>query len=577
MATNETSLKKIPTESSPLSVARAKMSGGIKAAVVFSCVINLLMLAVPIYSLQVFDRVLTSQSTDTLLFLTLIIIAALAALGGLEIARGRILSELGNWFERTLSPVLLERLIGASATKGEALPVQGLRDLEQVRIFLSGPALKALMDAPWTPIFVIVMFLLHPLLGVLTIIGGAMLLMLAYVNDKRTQQDLNSGSTKTRNAMSLAEAACLNADAVSAMGMTPNVANRWTKQNSEGLADLQAAGNIGGNMTAISKFLRMSLQIGSLGVGAWLVLHGQLSAGGMLAGSILLGRALAPIDQAIGSWRTAIGARTAYDRLGDIFAAPSPNSPMQLPEPKGHLEISNLSYAHPGAKDVALRKINFTLDPGDSLAIVGPTASGKTTLARLLVGSLSPLEGEVRIDGADFNQWDKNDLGRHMGYLPQDVELFAGTIKENIARLGEVDVEAVIKAAKLAGAHDLILGLKKGYETEIGQGGASLSGGQRQRIALARALYGDPKVVVLDEPNANLDNVGDQALIQAMKAMSAAKITTIIIAHRPSVLKHMDYSLVMRPGTEPLFGARETMFKAINTLAPVAQVVGRAS
>ncbi len=577
MTPQTTSADAKPDAASPLIRARGKMSGGIRAAVIFSCVINLLMLAAPIYSLQVFDRVLTSQSVDTLLFLTLIIIVALAALGGLEIARGRILSELGCWLERTLSPVLLERLIGASAAKGEALPVQGLRDLEQVRGFLSGPALKALLDAPWTPIFVIVMFMLHPLLGVLTIFGGAVLLALAYLNDKRTQSRLNSGNAKTRQAMTLAEAACVNADAVAAMGMTPNVSNRWRQFNADGLADLQAAGNAGGNVASLSKFMRMSLQICSLGLGAWLVLQGQLSAGGMLAGSILLGRAMAPIDQAIGSWRSAVGARAAYTRLGEILSAPIDEPPMPLPEPEGRLEVNGLSYAHPGAKDAVLRNLDFTLEPGDSLAIVGPTATGKTTLARLLVGSLTPLAGEVRIDGANIKQWDRNALGKHIGYLPQDVELFAGTVKENIARLGEVDADLVVEAAQRAGAHDLILALDDGYETDIGQGGAALSGGQRQRIALARALYGNPKIVVLDEPNANLDNAGDQALIKAMQAMAAAKITAIIIAHRPSVLKHIDYSLVLQPDAVPAFGPREEIFKTISAPAPVAQVVGRAS
>lgn len=560
---------------SPLVKARAKMNSGIKAAIVFSCLINILMLAAPIYSLQVFDRVLTSQSTDTLLFLTLLIIVALAALGGLEIARGRILTELGGWFERTLSPVLLERLIRASATKGEALPVLGLRDLEQVRVFLSGPATKALMDAPWTPIFVIVMFMLHPLLGVLTIVGAAVLLTLAYLNDKRTQKGLNSGNAKTRQAMDLAESACANADAVAAMGMTPNVAERWRKYNREGLAELQDSGNAGGNIAGVSKFIRMALQICSLGLGAWLVLQGQLTAGGMLAGSILLGRAMGPVDQAIGSWRSAIGARTAYERLGDMLAAPISEAPMPLPDPEGRLQVSDLAYAHPGAKETVLRQVNISLEPGDSLAIVGPTASGKTTLARLLVGSLSPLAGEVRIDGADIKQWDRDALGSYIGYLPQDVELFGGTVKENIARLGEVDAEKVVEAATIAGAHDLILALPQGYETEIGHGGASLSGGQRQRIGLARALYGAPKLVVLDEPNANLDNAGDRALVKAMKAMAEAKITTIIIAHRPSVLKHIDYSLVLRPDAAPQFGPREQMFEAISTPAPVAKVVSR--
>ena len=567
---------------SPLVAARARLKGGVRAAVLFSMVINLLMLAAPIYSLQVFDRVLASQSTDTLLFLTIIIVFALAALAGLEIARTRILGEMGKWLERRLSPLLLERLIDASATRGESVGVQGLRDLKQVRDFLSGQAVKSLLDAPWTPIFVIVMFMLHPLLGVLTIVGAGILLGLAYVNDIRTQKKLNAGNFKTGQAMSMAEESCINADAVAAMGMIPNISKRWRGLNNEGLADLQTAGDAGGNIQAISKFARMTLQILSLGIGAWLVLQGQLTAGGMLAGSILLGRAMAPVDQAIGSWRSAVAARTAYGRLGEMLGAPLRETPMELPAPDGLLEISDLSYAHPEAKEAMLRNINFKLEPGSSLAIVGPTASGKTTLARLLVGSLVPLRGEIRIDGADIRQWDRSLLGQHMGYLPQDVELFPGTIKENIARLGDVDAAKVIEAAKMAGAHDLILGLENGYDTEIGQGGASLSGGQRQRVALARALYGTPKLVVLDEPNANLDNAGDHALITAMQEMTKAGITIIIIAHRPSVLKNIDYSLVLRPGMAAEFGPAKEMFKTISAPATIptnngAKVAGKAS
>jgi len=553
------------------------MSGGVKAAISFSCLINILMLAAPIYSLQVFDRVLASQSTDTLIFLTLVILIALGTLAGLEVSRGRILTELGCWLERTLSPLLLDRLILASAHKGEAMPIQGLRDLEQIRSFLSGPALKAIMDAPWTPLFVIVMFLMHPVLGVLTLIGVVVMLGLAYLNDRSTHTGLNSGNAKTRAAMSLAEAACINADSVTAMGMKPNLTGTWSKMNAEGLCDLQAAANAGGNVAAVSKFMRMALQIGGLGIGAWLVLQGDLTAGGMLAGSILLGRAMGPVDQAIGSWRSAIAAREAYARLNDMLFVPIYETPMPLPQPEGRLLINDLSYAHEGAQSALLRKVNVMLEPGESMAIVGPSASGKTTLARLLVGSLSPLAGEIRLDGAELKHWDRDALGQYIGYLPQEVELFAGTVKSNIARLAEADPDAVIEAAKNAGAHEMIQGLADGYDTQIGIGGASLSGGQRQRIALARALYGNPKMIVLDEPNANLDAAGDEALTSAMAYMAQAGITVITIAHRPSILKHLDYALILHPDAQAKFGRCDELFNNIGAPSPVVQVVGRAS
>jgi PrtD family type I secretion system ABC transporter len=355
-----------------------------------------------------------------------------------------------------------------------------------------------------------------------------------------------------------------NADVVNSMGMRSNLIGRWQRKNGEMLTLQAQASKRGGGITAVSKFLRFVLQIGIMGGGAWLVIQNEMTAGAMIAGSILMGRALAPVEQAIGSWRSAIAARGAYERVKQQLALTADDeAQMSLPVPSGRLTVEGVTYFHQGATEPVLRNVAFRLEPGEALGLIGPSAAGKTTLARLLVGNIAPRAGAVRLDGVDIAQWDGEDLGKHLGYLPQDVELFAGTVRENIARMGEGKAEDVVAVAKLAGVHDMILRLSAGYETDIGDSGAALSGGERQRVGLARALYGAPKFVVLDEPNASLDNVGEEALVQAIATLKQRGITQVIIAHRPSILRHVDKILVMRDGAVQMFGPREEVLKKL--------------
>ena len=537
---------------------------GFRIVVLCSLAINLLMMTAPLYMLQVFDRVIASRSADTLIFLTLIALVALAALGALEVVRGRSMVKLGTWLDARLSePVLAGSLAGAAQGNREP-SIQGLRDLSTLRGFMTGSAVFPILDAPWTPMFLIVIFLLHPLLGFLALSGAVILLALALGNDYASRGLIERSGAASIAALRQAEAASRNVDTVMAMGLLGNLVKRWRAANEATLVLLAQASHRGGIFTAASKTFRLALQIAVLGLGAWLVIGAELTAGGMIASSILLGRALAPVDQAINSWKSAVGARAAYGRIEKILAsAPAPDAAMALPAPDGALTVENLTYVHPGATEPTLRGLSFHLAPGESLGIIGPTASGKTTLARLLVGNLEPTSGHVRLDNADVWQWNSEDLGRYLGYLPQDVELFGVSVRENIARLSEAEPRDVVAAARLAQVHELILRLPQGYETEIGHGGAVLSGGQRQRIALARAMFGTPRLVVLDEPNANLDQSGEVALLAALGALRGQTATTVVIAHRPSILRHVDKILVLSPEGPVAFGPRDDILRTV--------------
>ena len=537
---------------------------GLVAVTLFSLCINLLMLTAPLYMLQMFDRVLVSRSTDTLILLTAIAGAALLVLAALEAVRSLVLVRISTWLDRQLGGVVLTGSIVATLRQGTSPSVQGLRDLSTFRTFLTGPGIFPIMDAPWTPIFLAVIFLLHPVLGWVALAGAILLFSLAVANELATGTLLARAGGASIKALHQAEAAVRNADVIEAMGMTPNLIGHWHRNNAE-ILDLQArASDRSGAITATSKFVRLSLQIGILGTGAWLVILGEATPGVMIASSILMGRALAPVEQAIGSWKTTIAARDAYRRVKRLLGEmPARGLTMPLPTPKGRLSVDGLTFVHLGADEPVLKALSFALEPGESLGLIGPTAAGKTTLARLLVGSLVSRSGHVRLDGMDVARWDPEDLGRHMGYLPQDVELFDGTVRQNIARMGEGDPDAVIAAARLAGVHEMILHLQNGYETEIGSDGAALSGGQRQRIALARAVYGEPKFVVLDEPNANLDNDGEEALVQTIDTLKQRGTTSVVIAHRPTILDRVDKVLVLRAGTAQMFGPRDEVIPKI--------------
>ena len=426
-----------------------------------------------------------------------------------------------------------------------------------------------ILDAPWTPVFLAVIFLLHPVLGWIATGGALVLFVLAIANDLAARGAMQNSASSSIDGLRNAEAAVKNSDAVMAMGFSGNLVKRWAKTNQQALDNMATASRRSGSLSAASKFLRLSLQVAMTGVGAWLVLGAELTAGGMIASSILLGRALGPVDQAIAWWKNAVAARGALTRFKQLMAPLSGETEdvMDLPEPVGEISFENVIYAYHDLADPVLRNISFKLQAGESLGIAGPTATGKSTLARLLVGLDQPQAGHVRLDGADISQWPADSLGQYIGYLPQEVELFDGTVRENIARMGAGNALAVVKAAQAAKVHELILRLANGYETQIGDGGAALSGGQRQRIALARAMFGEPKLMVLDEPNASLDYSGDNALVEAMNELSDNKVTTVIVTHRPSILRHVDNILILHENGGAEFGPREEMFTKVTAPA----------
>lgn len=538
--------------------------GSFLAVGLFSFVINLLMLMAPIYVLQIFDRVLNSGSQETLLYLTLIAALAFLTLGILEAVRSLVLTKLGSWIDRRLSGLVLRNSISSALHDRGEQSVQGLRDLSTCAAFFSGPGILPILDAPWSPIFIVVIFFLHPTLGWLSIFSMLLLLALLMASEFSTRALLNRSSAKSIELLSAAEISVRNSDAVEAMGMMGNLLKRWDQSNGEALELRERASDRAGKIKAFTRSIRMFLQVGMLGMGAWLVLGNELTPGAMIAGSILFGRAMAPVDQAIGSWRSAIAARHAYRRLTDQLAGFSLRKEIfKLPKPDGRLCSEGVTFAYPGQNEPCLRFVNFALEPGESLGLVGPTAAGKTTLARLLVGNVRPRIGRVSLDGANVATWDSEDLGRHVGYLPQNVELFNGTIRANIARMGDEESSAIVDAARLAEVHEVILSMEDGYETEIGGHGAILSGGQNQRIALARALFGDPRLVVLDEPNANLDQDGDDALARTLQRLSQRKVTTVVITHRLWILRHVDKILLLRNGSVEMFGPRDEILSKI--------------
>jgi PrtD family type I secretion system ABC transporter len=555
---------------SPLDRALRELRPGFATLVLFSCGINLLILASPLYMWQIYDRVLASGRVETLVFLTLITAAALLALGALDGVRGHILGRMGRWLDRRLTSDLITASFRRTL-RGEAAGGQALRDLATVRNVLAGPGVSALLDVPWAPAFVAIIALMHPLLGLVAVGAALALLALAFANEVASRRPLQDAAQRSIRAMQRAEAAIRNADVVLAMGMRQDFIRRWSALNEEALALQLKAGDRNATLVGFSKFLRMLVQVLILGVGAWLVLQNDLTAGGMLAASILLGRALAPLEQSIAAWKILVAARDARDRLSGLFARlpPEPQG-MPLPAPLGRLSCEQVVYAPPGRVEPVLRGVSFAVEPGTGLGIVGPSAAGKSTLCKILVGTWQPTRGSARLDGADLFAWNPDLVGRHIGYLPQDLELFAGTVAENIARLGaHPDPEAVVAAAQAAGVHEMILALPQGYDTEIGEGGGLLSGGQRQRIGLARALYGRPRLVVLDEPNASLDGDGETALLGALFTAKAWGATVVIVAHQPRIMAPVDQLLLLRQGAVEAFGSRDEVLERMRRLRPL--------
>jgi len=543
---------------------------------VFSFVINVLQLTAPLYMLQVYDRVLASQNETTLLMLTLLVVALFLLMAVIELVRSRVLVRVGAAMEAKINQRVFDAAFEATLRHGGANARQALSDLTQLRQFMTGNGPFAFFDAPWFPIYLFVCFVLHPWIGWFSVVAALILIVLTISTEWATQKPLSEANKLANQATNFAHNQLGNAEVVEAMGMLPALRERWMRMHAQHLVFQAQASDRAGVISAITKFVRITSQSLVLGLGAWLVLDNQITPGAMIVGSILMGRALAPIDMLIANWRGFVQARLSYERLGEllkVFPARPPR--LSLPAPQGHVLVENAVAVPPGAQAPVLKGISLEFAPGAAVGIIGPSGSGKSTLARLLVGVWAPAAGKVRLDGADVSQWDKAELGPYVGYLPQDIELFDGTIAENIARFGPLDAEKVIDAAQRAGVHDMILRLPQGYDTPIGPGGVVLSGGQRQRVALARALYGNARFLVLDEPNSNLDDLGEQLLVRTLAQAKAEGRTIVVITHRTSVLAVVDWLLVMRDGMIHAYGPRDEVLLALQRAAQAAQTSAR--
>lgn len=535
------------------------------SAAAFSFIINMLLLAPSLYMLQVYDRVLSGRSVETLVMMTLLLVVLLVMMGCLEMVRTKLLVEAGSGIDDQMGGHVLNRMITSSVSLDNRPYMNGLRDLQLIKQFLTGSGILAFFDAPWLPAYMAILYLMHPIYFIVGMLGALAMLILAMLNEKSTRKPLEEAGSHGRQASEYIEKSLRNGEVVNAMGMHQGIVSRWRGLNSKVLSRQRKASHRAGAISGSTKFLRQTLQSVMLGIGAYLVLQDQSSAGMMIAATIMFGKAIAPIEHAISSWKVMIEARSAYGRLDSFLKSLPEDAPhMQLPPPEGNISVERASFGIKAINKVLLRDISFELSAGETLGLIGPSAAGKSTLARMLVGVWQPLAGFVRLDGAELATWRSEELGKYIGYLPQDVELFGGTIAENIARLGTIDSEAVVEAATLAGVHEMILRLPDGYDTQIGDGGLVLSGGQRQRIGLARALYGSPKVVVLDEPNANLDAEGEIALNNAILKLKKMGATIVIIAHKISLMAAVDKLLVLKDGLQVMFGAREEVLNAIN-------------
>jgi PrtD family type I secretion system ABC transporter len=536
---------------------------------VFSFFINLLMLTAPLYMLQIYDRVLSSRSESTLVALTVLAGGMLLVMGLLDLIRSRVLVRVGSRLDDALNQRVFSAIFQRSLRIGRGERSQPLRDLDSLRQFLTGPGPFAFFDAPWVPLYLLVVFLFHPLLGLIALGGAVILFGIALANELLTRKPLQQANAEVLGAYAFAETSLRNAEVLEAMGMLEGIRRRWVTRHQQGLALQTTASDRAGSLTSSSKAIRMFLQVAILGVGAWLAIQQIITPGVMIAASIIMGRALAPIEQAIGHWRQFVGARSAYRRLDALLAeSPAAAEHLALPQPEGYLAVEQVVVVPPGAARPVLKGLAFKLAPGEALGVIGPSASGKSSLARLLVGVWPPAAGAVRLDGAELHAWDREQLGPFVGYLPQDVELFTGTVAENIARFADQpDPDQVVEAARRAGVHEMVLQLSEGYDTEIGENGSVLSGGQRQRIGLARALYGSPALVVLDEPNSNLDAAGDQALTAAILELKSRNATVVVMAHRPSAISAVDKLLMLRDGKIEAFGPKEEVLAQV-TRAP---------
>lgn len=527
-------------------------------AALFSLVTNALYLALPVFTNQVFGRVLSSQSVETLLVLTVGTVGVFAVSGVIDMYRARILTNFGVIFDQRISSHVFSAVFDG-VSRREVASAQPLRDLDTFRQTMTGAGIGVLFDLPWVPLYTLVLFIIDPLVGLVTLIGGVILLILALIQDKASRPAIKAANDAALKSYAFTETGLRNSEVVRAMGMLPNIGRKWGSHRYITMTQGATANRNSDYWGNWIKFVRMAVQILIIALGAYLIIAGEIGAGMLFANMILSSRALAPIERGVASWSGLVGASQAYERLSALMADYTPAQPgTELPRPKGQLSVEGLNFAAPNSARLLLTGVNFQIPAGDFLGVIGPSGAGKSTLARLLVGVSKPLNGAVRLDGADVFNWPREDFGKHVGYLPQDTELFAGTVRDNIARFQpDVADGEVIAAAQAAGVHDMIVRLPSGYDTDVGAGGVVLSVGQRQRVGLARALLRDPAFIVLDEPNANLDAQGETALASALKGVKARGGTVVVVSHKPSILRDADRLLVLRDGRIELFGPRE--------------------
>lgn len=546
-----------PHQTNEVKDALRKCKTFIIGAAVFSAGVNILYLTPTIYLMQVYDRILASSSVSTLVFLTLIVIVALATLAALDWARAQLLTKLGVRLDRMLAGRIYQALMDQAATSEESVRSQAVRDFDNIRQFLTTNTIHIIFDAPWTPIYIAVAFLLHPLIGSLTLLFAIILLALAVLNEFLTRNEMKDANVASLKNYAFTDMSLRNAETVRALGMLPGLFRRWQDDRKGSVGSQAIASMRASYLVSVIRFLRLCMQSLVLGVGAYLVIERTLSPGAIFAATVLLGRALQPIEQAVATWRQAITTAQAYQRVVRLLTTyAAPVSGIQLPVPKGLVTAERVSYAVEGRPEPILKQVTFRLQPGEAVAVVGPSAAGKSTLARILVGIVQPTAGHVRIDSADVYQWPREHLGQFIGYVPQDVELFNGSVAENIGRFEDVSSATIVEAAQLAGVHEMILRFPRGYETQIGEKGHVLSGGQRQRIALARAVLRSPRLLVLDEPNSNLDSVGDASLTACLNELKGRGTTIVLVSHRLTALSCVDKVLALNNGAVEAFGPR---------------------
>ena len=547
--------------SSALLASRAAFA----STALFSCLVNILMLTGPLFMLQVYDRVLTSGSVPTLVALIAIVIALYAYYGFLEYLRARILVRIGRRVEERLRDRVFDSMAEHALRRTQGIGGQPVNDLATIRQFLSGQGPFAFLDMPWVPVYLLVIFLMHWVLGVASVIAAIVIFILALWSEKATRGPLAEANSAMVKSTIMTDESRRNSEALHSLGMRGVIRKKWAEMQQVALDHQTVANDVGGSLSAASRVLRLMVQSGVLALGAYLALQHEISAGAMIAASIIMGRALAPVEQAVASWQQFLGFRKAIERLGNILASvPAVANRMKLPQPTGKLEVENLIVQLPGVEKPILQGISFTVEPGHGIGVIGPTGAGKSTLARALVGVMPITRGTVRLDGATHDQRDLDEAGRLIGYLPQDIQLFDGTAAQNIARFEvAADPAKIVEAAQLANVHDLIMRLPKGYDTPLGENGARLSAGQRQRVALARCLYGDPVLFVLDEPNSNLDAEGEAALDRAIRVSMERGASVVVIAHRPSALASIQQILVLSEGRTVALGPRDEILRKV--------------